>query len=127
MSNPERIEQIARGLSAATILLAALELDLFTELGKGPRSHRQLRRALGLREEGASEFLDALVALNLLGREGSERDAVYVNTREGGQFLDRNSPAYIGAQLRAANARFAAVWKSLTDSLRSTVETTRTA
>jgi hypothetical protein len=47
MSTPERIEQIARGLSAAAILLSALELDLFTELGKGPRSYRQLRRALG--------------------------------------------------------------------------------
>jgi DNA-binding MarR family transcriptional regulator len=119
MATAERIEQIARGLSAAAILLSALELDLFTELGKGPRSYRQLRRALGLREPAASDFLDALVALNLVGREGSERDAIYVNTRESGQFLDRNSPAYIGAQLSAANARFAPVWNSLTESLRA--------
>lgn len=122
MSTPERIEQIAGGLSAAAILLSALELELFTELGKGPRSYRQLQRALRLSEAGASDFLDALVALNLLGREGSESEAVYVNTRESGQFLDRNSPTYIGAQLSAANARFASVWKSLTQSLRSTAE-----
>src|ERR1700752_2703043 len=120
MSTPERIEQIARGLSAAAILLSALELELFTELGKGPRSYRQLRRALRLRGPGGADFLDALVALNMLGREGSGRGAVYVNTRDSGQFLDRNSPAYIGAQLSAANARFAPVWKSLTESLRST-------
>jgi hypothetical protein len=122
MSTPERIEQIAGGLSAAAILLSALELELFTELGKGPRSYRQLQRALRLSKAGASDFLDALVALNLLGREGSESEAVYVNTRESGQFLDRNSPTYIGAQLSAANARFAPVWKSLTQSLRSTAE-----
>jgi len=120
MSTSERIVQIARGLSAAAILLSALELGLFTELGKGPRSYRQLRRALRLSEPGAADFLDALVALNLLGREGIDRDAVYVNTRESGEFLDRNSPEYIGAQLSAANARFATVWKSLTESLRST-------
>jgi Dimerisation domain len=118
MTTPERIEQIARGLSAAAIMLSALELELFTELGKGPRSYRQLQRALGLREPCAAEFLDALVALNLIGREGSARDAIYVNTRESGQYLDRNSAAYIGAQLSAANARFAPVWKSLTASLR---------
>jgi hypothetical protein len=120
MSTPERIEQIAHGFSAAAILMSALELELFTELGKGPRSYRQLRQALLLSEEVALDFLDALVAMNLLGREGSERDAVYVNTRESGQFLDRNSPAYIGARLLAANTRFAPVWKSLTQSLRST-------
>lgn len=99
MVTSERIVAIARGLSAAAVLLRALEIGVFTELGKGPRSYRQLRRALGLREPAASELLDALVALNLIGREGSERDAIYVNTRESGQFLDRNSPGYIGAQL----------------------------
>jgi DNA-binding MarR family transcriptional regulator len=93
---PERIEQIAGGLSAAATLLTAIELELFTELGKGPRSYLQLRRALGLREPAASELLDALVALSLIGREGSAGDAIYINTRESGQFLDRNSPAYIG-------------------------------
>ena len=125
MTTSERIVQIARGMSAAATLLSALELDLFTELGKGPRTYRQLRRALGLREPAASDFLDALVALNLLGREGSARDAIYVNTRESGQFLDRNSPDYIGAQLSVTNARFAPVWKSLTASLRAAVDTTR--
>lgn len=119
MATSERIVQIARGMSAGAILLSALEIDLFTELGKGPRSYGQLRRALGLGEPAAADFLDALVALNLVGREGSGRDAIYVNTREGSQFLDRNSPAYIGAQLSAANARFAAVWESLTESLRA--------
>lgn len=121
----ERIVQIADGMSAAAILLSALEIELFTELGKGPRSYRQLRRALGLREPDATDFLDALVALRLVGREGGGRDAVYVNTRESGQFLDRNSPAYIGAQLSDANARFAPVWKSLTESLRTDANTTR--
>jgi hypothetical protein len=120
MPTPERIEQIARGLSDAAVLLSAVELELFTELGKGPRSYRQLRHALGLSEAAASDFLDALVAMNLLGREGSAGDAVYVNTRESSHFLDRNSPAYIGERLTAANARFAPVWKSLTQSLRST-------
>ncbi|HKU14262.1 MAG TPA: methyltransferase dimerization domain-containing protein [Steroidobacteraceae bacterium] len=121
---PERIVLMARGLSAAATLLAALEIELFTELGKGPRSYRQLRRSLGLREPAAADFLDALVALYLIGREGSAADAIYINTRESGQFLDRNSPAYIGEQLHAANARFAPVWKTLTAALRAQPGTT---
>jgi hypothetical protein len=125
MVTSERILQIAGGLSAAAVLLSALDLELFTELGKGPRSYRQLRRKLGLREPAASDFLDALVALHLVGREGTAEEAIYVNTRESSQFLDRNSPAYIGAQLSAANARLVPVWKSLTEALRATAATTR--
>lgn len=119
MLSPERILQIAGGLRASEILFSGLELGLFTELAKGPRSLRQLRQALGVDERAAADFLDAIVALGLVGREGSGREAIYVNTREAGHFLDSKSAAYIGAQLIEANARFAPLWKRLTDELRA--------
>jgi hypothetical protein len=119
MLTPERILRIAEGLRASELLFSALELGLFTELARGPRSIAQLGRALGVDERAAPDFLDALVALGLVSRDGSGRDAIYVNTREASHFLDRRSPAYIGAQLAAANARFAPLWKSLTDELRA--------
>lgn len=119
MLSAERILEIGSGFRGSEILLSALELGVFTELGKGPRSCGQLQRALGLDEDKAPGFLDALVALDLLGREGSGVGAIYVNTRESSHFLDSNGPAYIGAELRASGVRLAPLWKSLMESLRT--------
>jgi DNA-binding IclR family transcriptional regulator len=107
MLSPERILRMAGGLRASEVLFSGLELGLFTELGKGPRSLGQLAPVLGLDERAAAGFLDALVTLGLISRDGSGLDAIYVNTREAGHFLDRKSPAYIGAQLAETHARVA--------------------
>jgi hypothetical protein len=120
MLSSDRIYDIAGGFRASEILLSALELGLFTELAKGPRSCGQLLRTLGLDERVARDFLDMLVALDLLRREGAGSDAIYVNSRESDHFLDCNSPAYIGAELGAANLRLAPLWKELAASLRAT-------
>jgi hypothetical protein len=119
MITPERILAIVGGIRAAENLFAALELGVFTELGKGPRSLRQLLRTLGLDERAAKGLLDELVTVGLLGRDGSGRAAIYLNTRETACFLDGNSPAYIGIQLRAANARFAPLWLERAAELRA--------
>ena len=104
MLSAERILEIGSGFLGSEILLTALELGVFTELGKGPRSCSQLQRTLCLDEDKAPGFFDSLVALGLLGREGSGVESIYINTRESSHFLDSSSPAYIGAQLSAASA-----------------------
>lgn len=119
MLSPERILTIVGGIRAAETLFAALELGLFTELGKGPRSARQVQRALRLDGAAASDFLDSLVTLGLLDREGDGSGAIYLNTREAGRFLDSNSPAYIGARLRAENASLAPFWQARAEALRA--------
>lgn len=117
--SPERILQLEQGFCAAQALVSAIELGLFTELGKGPRSARQLRRALGLSERATPDLPDALVALGLLEREGDDADAVYINTRESSHFLDRRSAAYIGQDLAQAHARSLTLWGRLGDALRT--------
>ncbi len=99
MLSPEHILQTGFGFRASHILLSALEAGLFTELGKGPRSNRQLRRSLGLNQSAVADLLEPLVALGFLEREGDDAGAVYVNSRESGHFLDRNSPGYLGEVL----------------------------
>lgn len=96
MLSPEHILQTGFGFRASHILLSAIEVGLFTELGKGPRSNRQLRRSLRLSQSAVADLLEPLVALGLLEREGDDAGAVYVNSRESGHFLDRNSPGYLG-------------------------------
>jgi len=125
MLSPERIQAIVGGVRAAETLFAALELGVFAELGKGPRSVRQLKRALALDAHAAADFLDGLVTLGLLDRDGSGRTAIYLNSREAARYLDSNSPAYIGARLRAEHASLAPLWQARADALRASASARR--
>ena len=100
---PERIVAAGHAVWAAGALLSALELGLFTELGKGPRTRQQLQRRLSLAPASAPDFLDALVGLGFLERDGDDDDAFYLNTRESGHFLDRHRSHYLGDLLRAGH------------------------
>ena len=112
---PDGIMQLGLGFWGSKALLSAVELGLFTELADGPLSDVELRRRLGLHERSARDFLDALVALGMLRREGN----AYSNTPETGEFLVRGKPSYIGGILEMANARLYGFWNSLTEGLRT--------
>ncbi|MEO8805120.1 MAG: class I SAM-dependent methyltransferase [Burkholderiaceae bacterium] len=117
--SPDRLLQTGFGFRSAQALLTAVELGLFTELGRGPRSAFQLCRALALDPHAAPDLLDALVAMGVLDRDGDDERAVYLNTRETGHFLDRRSPAYIGAVFESANRCSYGRWAELGTVLRS--------
>lgn len=74
---------------------------------------------LGLHPRALHDFLDALVALHLLDRDGDGPQATYRNTADGAVFLDKNSPAYVGGILEMANARLYPFWGGLTEGLRT--------
>jgi hypothetical protein len=111
---PERILRTGSGYWASKTLLSAVELGVFTELARGPRSLDELTERLGLHPRGARDFLDALVALRLL-----ERDGRYANTPETDRFLDRNKPTYVGGLLEMFNRRLYRYWGGLTEALRT--------
>ncbi len=113
--NPERILQTGLAFWASKTLLSAIELGLFTELSKGRQRFDALSARLGLHPRSARDFLDALVALGFLQREGD----TYANARETDLFLDRNKPSYIGGMLEMANARLYPFWGHLTEALRT--------
>lgn len=117
--NPLRIIQAGLGFWQAKCLLSAIELDLFTELGKGPKTKKEIGEALGLHPKGIPDFLDGLVAMTFLERDGSGEAALYRNTEETGRFLDRNSSEYMGAYLEMANSRLFPFWVGLTETLRT--------
>jgi hypothetical protein len=119
MLTPDRIFRASRSYRDSQLLLSAIELGVFTELGKGPRSARQLSRALGLSERLAPQWLDALVALGFLDRDGAGETAIYLNTREASRFLDRNSAAYVGAPLEGAGREIFTAWDDLMNALRT--------
>jgi len=117
--NPELILQIGMGFWASKTLLSAVELELFTHLADDAQTADEIAAALDLHPRSRYDFLDALVALGLLAREGDGPHARYRNTPETMVFLDKDSPAYIGGILEMANARLYGFWGSLTEALHS--------
>jgi hypothetical protein len=116
---PDHILQTGMGFWPAKTLLSAVELGLFTVLGDEPKRAAEIESALGLHPRATLDFLDALLALGLLRRDGSGPSARYRNTPETAAFLDRNKPTYVGGILEMANARLYPFWADLTPALRT--------
>lgn len=117
--DPSHIMQVGMGFFASKTLLSAVELELFTKLGKHPMTGREIAAALQLSPRAIPDLPDALVALKFLQREGDGPEARYSNTLESAFFLDRNSPGYIGGILEMANARLFRFWADLTEALKT--------
>jgi ubiquinone/menaquinone biosynthesis C-methylase UbiE len=103
----------------AKVLLSAIELRLFTELGSASMTGAELQTALQLHPRANPDFFDTLVALRFLEREGDGSDARYRNTTETAMYLDRHSPQFMGGFLEMANARLYRFWGDLTEGLRT--------
>jgi precorrin-6B methylase 2 len=112
---PDSILQVGLGFWPSKILLSAVEMELFTDLAKGPQSLESIRGRHGLHQRSARDFLDALVALGFLLRAGGE----YSNTPATDAFLDKHKPSYIGGLLEMANLRLYGYWNHLTEALRT--------
>jgi O-methyltransferase/methyltransferase family protein len=112
---PERILQLGLAFWGSKTLLSAVELGLFSALAEQPAREEELRSRLGLHPRSARDFLDALVALGMLERDGE----LYANTAETDRFLDRQKPSYVGGLLEMANHRLYGFWGRLTEALRT--------
>lgn len=111
--SPGRIMELGLGFWQSKALLSAIELGVFTALAEGPSDGDTLMARLALHPRSARDFLDALVALGMLDRNGD----VYANTAETDLFLDRNKASYVGGMLEMANARLYPFWGRLTNAL----------
>jgi len=117
--DPSKIMQVGLGFWGSKCLLSAVEIGLFTELARQPMTGKQLEAKLELHPRATYDFLDALLAMGFLRRDGNGVDAVYRNTDETQVFLDRSSARYVGGMLEMANARQFAYWNDLTEALRT--------
>lgn len=120
--SPARLLEVGTGFWSSKVLLSAVELGVFTTLGKSAASGMsgaELQAALGLHPRANPDFFDALVALRFLERDGDGPAARYRNTAETGAFLDRASPQFVGGFLEMVNARLYGFWGDLTEALRT--------
>lgn len=113
--SPDKILEVGFAFWPSKVLLSAIELGIFTELAKGPADLATLKSTFKLHDRSARDFLDTLVALGFLQRDGGR----YSNTPSTDAFLDKRKPSYIGGILEMSNSRLYPFWSRLTDGLRS--------
>ena len=117
--NPSKIMEVGLAFMASKTLLTAVNMGLFTYLAKGRSSASEIMIELKLHQRGLYDFLDTLVTLGFLKRDGLKETAVYSNTEETELFLDRNKPSYIGGILQMANNRLYGFWNNLEEGLKT--------
>jgi predicted O-methyltransferase YrrM len=117
--DPSHIMEVGMGFWPSKTVLSAVELELFTKLGGSSLSGEEIQQQLGLHERATYDFLDSLVALRFLERDGAGAEGRYRNTAETATFLDKRRPMYIGGILEMANARLYRFWADLTEALRT--------
>jgi len=111
--------QVGSGFWASKTLLSAVELQVFTALSGTAMSGMDLGTKVGLAPRGTYDFLDALVALGFLERDGDGEDARYSNTADTAAFLDKRAATYIGGILEMFNSRLYGFWGDLTAALQT--------
>jgi ubiquinone/menaquinone biosynthesis C-methylase UbiE len=89
--NPLAIFQAFNAYQTTAVLRAAIELDVFTNIGKGNTSVPQLAKAINSSERGTRTLCDALVVIGLIKKNGN----TYSLTDDSAMFLDRRSRACI--------------------------------
>lgn len=112
---PGKLLQVSTAFWASKVLSSAVELGIFTHLGKGPSTCADMCQALDIHSRGARDLFDALVALGFLFRDGE----LYSNTPETSVYLDENSPDYLGGFLTMIGGRNYNSWGRLTEALRT--------
>ena len=112
---PGHLLELGFGFQASKTLLTAVELGVFDALAAGPKTRADIEDELGLHPRGSEDFLDALVALDVLDRENGQ----YRNTPATDAFLVSGKPSYIGGLLEMANDRLYGFWGDLEEALRT--------
>ena len=119
--NPSKIMQLGMGFMGSKVLLTAVKLEVFTLLASSPLTAKDVKDKLGLHctDRHVFDWLDALVSLSFLQRQGLLENAVYSNAEDTDFFLDKNKPSYMGGILEMANNRLYKFWGDLEEGLQT--------
>jgi ubiquinone/menaquinone biosynthesis C-methylase UbiE len=114
--SPELFFQTVNSFQRTAAVKAAIELDLFTAIGEGRATARELADARQVSERGARILCDFLVIAGMLSKEGGR----YALTHDSAAFLDRRSPAYMGGVIEFVLApSLVAGFDNLTEAVRA--------
>ncbi|MGB3440133.1 MAG: methyltransferase [Actinophytocola sp.] len=112
---PAGILRLANSFCDAQALLTAVELGLFGTLRAGPAGPDEIRAALELNGRGLTDWLNLLVGLGLLERDGER----YRNAPGAENYLVRGGQDYIGGFLERSRRNLYPAWGRLGEALRT--------
>jgi hypothetical protein len=113
-----RLQNISYGHKAAAVLMAAVELDLFTKVSEGASTISEIGKALNLSPLNAHRLVVACTGVGLLEKEGAH----YRNPPDVERFLVKGKRSYVGPWILLQKQDFAS-WAGLGDLLRSSQPT----
>ena len=93
----EDVSNIAFGFMASKALFAGLHLDVFSHLGDGPKSNKELAEKTGVPLNRVNTLMTALASVGLVEGDG---DNLYINSPGAKAFLSRSSKYDFGDYLR---------------------------
>ncbi|MFI5782589.1 methyltransferase [Nocardia sp. NPDC051570] len=113
---PQHFHEVLLAYCGSKALMSAVEIDLFSILaGSGGMTEAELRRELSLHPRLSRHFLEVLVELDLLAKEGDR----YRNSPVSELYLDRAKPTFVGGFAETTNDTFYPAWGKLTTALRT--------
>jgi hypothetical protein len=115
--SPANIFEVGTAFQKSKTLLSAVSLELFSHLGDDAMTGAEIGQRLGLHPRAIYDFLDALVAMRFLEREGDGPSGRYSNSVEAAAFLDKKKPTYVGGLLEMCDSRLYGFWGDLTEGL----------
>jgi len=117
--DPSHIMRFASAYGVSKMFLSAVGLGLYTRLADGPMTLEEIMREFALLRRPAMDFLDLLVSVHLLARDGDGEGARYMNTEATAAFLDRNKPGYVGGIIELWENRNYQFWAGMSEALRT--------
>ncbi|MBV8411873.1 MAG: hypothetical protein JOY64_29885, partial [Alphaproteobacteria bacterium] len=82
-----RLQRMAQAYWESAALMAAVELDVFTAIGRGHDTIATVAKAVDITERNAERLLTALTAMTLLERDGER----FANAADVQRFLVKDS------------------------------------
>lgn len=119
--DPSKIMQIGMGYWASKTLLTGTQFGLFSLLAGQGKKMKEIKEALQLKttDRHVYDWLDALVSMGLLLREGLLDNATYTDSPDTEMFLDEKKPTYIGGIFKMSNSRLYKFWGLLDEALKT--------
>jgi SAM-dependent methyltransferase len=112
--SPAVLMEDLTGAWRSRALVAAVELDVFSQIAAGKRTVKEVAEAAGASQRGIANLLDALVAIHYLRKTGSRYGLQPVSAA----FLVPSGKNYLGAMAYALSLTWDA-WKNLTEAVRN--------
>ena len=109
-----RLQNFAYGHRTASVLFAAVELDLFSKVSEGAVTIKEIAKVLDISVLNSHRLVAACTGMGLLNKDGSN----YINAPDVEKFLIKGKRNYAGPWLLAQKDDFDR-WKNLSDFLRS--------